>query len=114
MIKCEIVGVARVTRMLAAATGALLFSMSGASVAADNATAVERGKYIATAGNCATCHTAEGGEPFAGGLAFATPFGTMYSTNITQDAETGIGKWSQEEFANAVRKGVRPNGEHLY
>jgi mono/diheme cytochrome c family protein len=76
--------------------------------------AVERGHYLATAGNCTSCHTREGGKPFAGGLAFATPFGTMYSTNITPDVDTGIGKWSEQDFARALREGVRPNGQHLY
>ena len=75
---------------------------------------VERGRYLATAGNCISCHTAEEGQPFAGGLAFETPFGKLYSTNITPDENSGIGKWTQEQFARAVREGVRPNGDHLY
>jgi mono/diheme cytochrome c family protein len=84
-------------------------------VAAESAAArMERGHYLATAGNCTSCHTREGGQPFTGGLAFATPFGTLYSTNITPDVDTGIGKWSEQEFARAIRAGVRPNGEHLY
>jgi len=77
-------------------------------------TLVERGRYLALAGNCQSCHTREGGAPFAGGLAFATPFGTLYSTNITSDPEHGIGAWSEQQFAAAVREGVRPSGEHLY
>jgi mono/diheme cytochrome c family protein len=87
-----------------------------ANVMADQGaeTPVERGRYLARAGNCVSCHTAEGGKPFAGGLAFHTPFGKMYSTNITPDPATGIGKWSEEEFARALREGVRPNGDHLY
>lgn len=75
---------------------------------------VERGRYLAHAGNCMTCHTKPGGEPFAGGVAFETPFGTIYSTNITPDPETGIGKWTSDQFLQALRKGVRPNGAHLY
>jgi len=75
---------------------------------------VERGHYLALAGNCATCHTVAGGETLAGGLPFKTPFGTLYSTNITPDAETGIGNWTEEQFADAMRKGVRPDGQHLY
>jgi mono/diheme cytochrome c family protein len=75
---------------------------------------VERGRYVATISNCVSCHTRPDGEPFAGGLAMHTPFGTIYSTNITPDDETGIGKWSEEEFGRALREGVRPNGEHLY
>lgn len=75
---------------------------------------VERGRYLAMAGNCASCHTSKGGQALAGGLAFETPFGTVYSTNITPDKETGIGNWSGEQFLQSLRKGVRPNGEHLY
>ncbi len=82
--------------------------------AAATDSAVERGRYLARAGNCVSCHTSERGKPFAGGLAFETPFGKLYSTNITPDERTGIGKWSEEQFARAVREGVRPNGEHLY
>lgn len=73
-----------------------------------------RGEYLATAGNCISCHTAPGGEPMAGGLAFETPFGRVYSTNITPDAETGIGDWSEWDFLNSLRHGVRPDGEQLY
>jgi mono/diheme cytochrome c family protein len=75
---------------------------------------VERGKYLALAGNCASCHTAGNGEFMAGGLAFETPFGRIYSTNITPDPETGIGNWTGAEFLNSMRYGVRPDGEHLY
>jgi mono/diheme cytochrome c family protein len=75
---------------------------------------VEQGRYLAIAGNCVSCHTRAGGPLFAGGLAFETPFGTLYSTNITPDPGTGIGKWSEQDFAGALRSGVRPNGEHLY
>ena len=73
-----------------------------------------RGEYLALAGNCASCHTAPGGAFMAGGLAFETPFGIIHSTNITPDPDTGIGRWSQREFLNSMRHGVRPNGEHLY
>jgi len=75
---------------------------------------VERGRYLALAGNCASCHTAAGGQFMAGGLAFETPFGTIYSTNITPDPETGIGSWTGTEFLTSMRRGVRPDGEHLY
>ena len=75
---------------------------------------IERGRYLSIVGNCATCHTVEGGEPMAGGLPFETPFGTLYSTNITPDAETGIGEWTAEEFLASMRLGVRPDGTHLY
>jgi mono/diheme cytochrome c family protein len=92
-------------------------SLIGANVASASeasSAAVERGKYLALAGNCAACHTAPEGAAFAGGLAFETPFGTIYSTNITPDPDTGIGKWTSEQFLQALRQGVRANGEHLY
>lgn len=75
---------------------------------------VAQGHYLALAGNCVSCHTHPGGQPFAGGLEFNTPFGTLYSTNITPDPTTGIGKWSEKDFVTALRTGVRPNGDHLY
>ena len=75
---------------------------------------LERGKYLATVGNCAACHTSPGGSDMAGGVAFATQFGTIYSTNITPDADNGIGNWSFEDFLVSMRHGVRPNGQHLY
>lgn len=81
---------------------------------ANEAELIARGKYLATAGNCASCHTVEGGEFMAGGLPFDTPFGTLYSTNISPNSETGIGSWSQRDFLNSMRHGVRPSGEHLY
>jgi mono/diheme cytochrome c family protein len=75
---------------------------------------IARGKYLATAGNCGACHTAPDGQAFAGGLEFDTPFGKIYSTNITPDTQTGIGKWTASQFRQALREGVRPDGEHLY
>ena len=75
---------------------------------------VERGAYLARLGDCAACHTAEGGEPMAGGLAFATPMGVVYSTNITPDPNTGIGRYSLAEFEGALRRGVAADGHYLY
>lgn len=72
------------------------------------------GKYVAAAGNCISCHTKEGGEPFAGGVAFKTDFGTIYSTNITPDPNAGIGNWTQEQFNRAMREGLDDEGKHLY
>jgi mono/diheme cytochrome c family protein len=74
----------------------------------------ERGHYLAIISNCASCHTARGGKPFAGGLEFRTPFGVLYSTNITADGETGIGRWSFADFYNSMKHGLRPDGKHLY
>jgi mono/diheme cytochrome c family protein len=75
---------------------------------------VAQGASLAAIGNCASCHTAEGGRPFAGGRALPTPFGTVFSTNITPDMETGIGQWSAEAFRRAMREGVARSGKHLY
>ncbi len=81
---------------------------------AQHEASVEEGRYLARAGNCATCHTAEGGKPYAGGVEFHTPFGLLYSTNITMDAATGIGNWSFEDFYTSMKHGIRPDGDHLY
>jgi mono/diheme cytochrome c family protein len=75
---------------------------------------VARGKILASAGNCASCHTVKGGEPFSGGLAIATPFGTVYAPNITPDAATGIGNWSNAAFARALHEGVARDGSNLF
>lgn len=77
-------------------------------------TPVERGRYLAAAADCVACHTAPGGTPYAGGLPFRLPFGTIYSSNLTPDAATGIGGWSDEDFLRAVRSGVGRGGRHLY
>lgn len=84
---------------------------SPASFPADQ---VARGAVLAAAGYCDTCHTAAGGQPYAGGYAMRTAFGTLYSTNITPDVATGIGAWSLEAFARALRDGVRRDGAHLF
>jgi len=78
------------------------------------ASLIERGQYLARAADCAACHTAEGGEPFAGGRAFVLPFGTLYSTNITPDKETGIGDYTDANFLDALHKGIAPGNEKLY
>ncbi len=75
---------------------------------------IEEGARLAAAGNCIACHTVHGGEAFAGGLAVPTPFGKIYSTNITPDEETGIGRWSLDAFTRALRQGVDREGNHLY
>jgi mono/diheme cytochrome c family protein len=78
------------------------------------ASLIQRGEYLTRAADCAQCHTAKGGAPFAGGLAFRLPFGTIYSPNITADKETGIGDWKDADFLNAVRNGIDDEGERLY
>ena len=75
---------------------------------------VARGEVLAGAGYCSTCHTTKGGQPFAGGYAMKTGFGTIYSTNITPDPKTGIGAWSEPAFRRAMHQGVARNGSHLF
>ena len=78
--------------------------------------AIARGEYLINAGGCVDCHTDEGDEasPLAGGRAIKSPFGTFYSPNITPDADTGIGSWSDENFVDAFWEGVNPDGDHYY
>ncbi|CAN0339677.1 unnamed protein product, partial [Phaeothamnion confervicola] len=76
--------------------------------------AVKTGSVLAALGNCSTCHTRDGGKPFAGGRPIDTPFGTIHATNITPDPATGIGRWSPAAFTRAVREGVSRDGRHLY
>ena len=76
---------------------------------------IEKGAYLARAGDCVACHTShDGGKPFAGGLGIASPIGTIYSTNITPDKNTGIGNWTYGEFERAVRRGIGHDGSALY
>ena len=75
---------------------------------------VKRGRELAAIGNCSDCHTVRGGKDFAGGLPVPTPFGTVYSSNITPDADTGIGRWPEAAFRRAMRSGVNRDGQHLY
>lgn len=83
-------------------------------LAADWQPAEGQGEYAMYASDCMACHTAEGGEPFAGGRAIESPMGTIWSTNITPDAETGIGNWSLDDFRAALYDGVKPDGSHIY
>ena len=90
----------------------LLSCVSAASQAQQTPT--NKGEYLARAGDCVACHSAKGGKAFAGGLAMGTPMGTIYTTNITPDPDTGIGNYSLEDFDRAVRSGVAKDGHHLY
>jgi len=87
---------------------------TGIPAALAKASLVERGEYLARAADCMVCHTAQGGKEYAGGLGFKLPFGTLYSTNITPDKETGIGNYSDQDFLNAVHRGIRRDGVRLY
>ena len=75
---------------------------------------VQRGKYLATAGDCISCHTAPGGTPFTGGLKIKTPFGLLLTPNITPDKETGIGSWTKDDFFRALHDGVNKKDQDLY
>jgi mono/diheme cytochrome c family protein len=75
---------------------------------------IVRGERLAAIGNCVTCHTARDGKPYAGGFPLRTPFGTVHGTNLTPDVATGIGAYSEEAFARALREGVDREGRHLY
>ena len=81
---------------------------------ADSNNPIQRGLYLATAGNCTACHTVEGGAPMAGGLAFHTDFGVIYSSNITSDPNAGIGSWTENQFIRAMHEGVAADGSKLY
>lgn len=94
----------------------LALLVAARAAAADNAdaTLLQRGQYLAAAGDCAACHTAPGGKPYAGGLTVPTPVGDIISTNITPSARAGIGRYTEAQFRDALRKGIRADGQHLY
>ncbi len=90
------------------------FAVAPEPTGAEAGVSTQRGAELSALGNCAACHTAPGGAPFAGGRAFTTPFGTLYSTNITPDPASGIGRWSLDQFRRAMREGVAADGHLLY
>jgi mono/diheme cytochrome c family protein len=75
---------------------------------------IAKGKYLATAGDCVSCHTAPGGQPMAGGLGMDTPFGKIYTPNITPDRDTGIGKMTDDQFYRVMHDGIGGHGQYLY
>ena len=87
-------------------------TIAGPAAAADDT--VAHGEYMTRAADCMSCHTQQGGTPFAGGRAIGTPFGTLSSPNITPDKDTGIGAWSDDDFYRAVHDGIGHGGEYLY
>ena len=88
--------------------------VSGVNASVYTAATLERGRELAALGNCAGCHTAQGGVANAGGRAIETPFGVVYSSNLTPDLTTGIGSWSFSAFQRAMREGISHDGRHLY
>jgi nicotinate dehydrogenase subunit B len=112
-------GAALALGIIGAAAGLLGWRAAIAPVAASSAAiyttdTLERGRQLAAAGDCAVCHTTPGGVPNAGGRALETPFGIVYSTNLTPDPVNGIGSWSFSAFQRAMREGVSRDGRHLY
>lgn len=87
---------------------------TGPAATADAGTLVERGRYLALAGNCMACHTSRGGKALAGGTPIPTPFGTVYGPNITPDEKTGIGTWTADDFWQALHNGKSKDGTLLY
>ena len=109
--------------VLAAGAGALVWALNvrdeidvntPVAAAAPSASLAERGAYLARAGNCQACHTAQGGQAYAGGRGIATPFGTVFTSNLTPDDKTGIGSWSSAHFWRAMHNGRSKDGRLLY
>src|SRR6266705_3354567 len=86
------------------------FALSSARAAEPSEETIARGQVLVVAGDCASCHTADPSKPFAGGKRIDTPFGAIYSPNLTPDRDTGIGGWSEQDFHGALRYGVAPDG----
>jgi len=116
----SLISIAAVVVVIAAAIGIyVMWEPAIEPVPAPNPTSFAqdlalRGARVVAMGDCAVCHTTQGGKPYAGGLPLATPFGTVYSTNITPDPQTGIGTWSLEAFRRAMRRGISRDGHQLY
>lgn len=104
----------KLTQFLTTAMLALAGAAANVAHAAPDQALIQRGEYLARAGDCIACHSAAGKPAFAGGLAIDSGHGIIYSTNITPDKQHGIGAWTEQQFADAVRKGVKPDGTHLY
>lgn len=105
-----VVGILAVTSFLCGETAI----RASESVAANDPALIARGEYLARAGDCIACHTAPEGKVFAGGRAMPTPFGTLYTSNITPDRDTGIGRWSADDFYRTMHEGRFPDGGLLY
>jgi mono/diheme cytochrome c family protein len=103
----------RIMKYLQHALG-LLAGCLAMTVQASETSGMSKGEYLTRAADCEACHVVPGGKPFTGGLAFKLPFGTLYSPNITPDKETGIGNWTDDEFVDALQKGVGKDGKHYY
>lgn len=107
------IGGTRIEKFVRTSIALMALILSSVSFATALDDSVERGRYIAYAGDCAACHNVEGGDEYAGGHAFPTPFGIVYSTNITPDKTHGIGDYSYDDFVKVMREGIAPSG-NLY
>jgi mono/diheme cytochrome c family protein len=114
LLALAVVGVAGAAACVALAWRPALDAIAPPAASSFPAAQVAAGEQLAGAGNCASCHTAAGGAAWGGGLGLQTPFGLVYSPNISPDPQTGIGTWSVEAFARALREGVDRDGAHLY
>ena len=103
----------KLTQLLAG-SAVLAMSIHAAIAAEADQALIEQGKYVATAADCSVCHTSDNGKAYTGGRAIESPFGAIYSTNITPDKTTGIGRYTLEQFDQAVRHGKRADGANLY
>ena len=101
---------------IAGLTSGILCALPAAAAATAEGThsIAQRGAYLAAAGDCVSCHTADAGKPFAGGYRINTPFGDLLAPNITPDPDTGIGRWSAEDFYRALHQGVNRHGQDMY
>jgi mono/diheme cytochrome c family protein len=105
----------RIVRVVIAAILSVILGCHAAAHAGTNAPElVERGRYLALAADCVVCHTAAGGTAYAGARPIETPFGVIYSRNLTPDRETGLGLWSDADFYRALHEGLSRDGSHLY
>ncbi|MGY2047840.1 c-type cytochrome [Methylobacterium sp. JK268] len=106
----------RITALVLGSSALAALAAGAASAQGAPTDLVERGKYLATAGDCVACHTAPGGKPFAGGyyVTFPGGIGKLATPNITPDKETGIGSWSDDDFRRAMHEGITKNGSYLY
>jgi mono/diheme cytochrome c family protein len=104
----------RATANAVAGLSVLLMTCSRVQVIPASQEQVRRGEYLARAGDCSGCHTAPAGLPFAGGVPFSLPMGTVYSTNITPDLDAGIGNYSPDDFGRVMREGIAKDGHLLY
>lgn len=102
----------RIFALLLGSTYVLGAGMAGAT--AQDADLIKRGEYLATAGDCVACHSAPGGKPFAGNYVLNTPIGKIRTPNLTPDDETGLGKWSADDFYRALHEGIDNDGQYLY